>query len=138
MTTKSKNTNETMANGWTNGWNGKAPFEAMAAEGRETFESFVKASTIATQGYGAIAEAWLSLAKGAMEANAEATKALMGARNWSDLTDAQTDHMKTSFDRTVAESGRIGEMAVKTSNEAIAPIRARFETAVERFTKQAA
>ncbi len=137
MTTKSKTTGETAANGGRDRWNGAPSYETIAAEGRENFDSFVEASTIATKGYGAISDAWFAFAKGAMEAHVEASKALMGARSWTELTDAQAGHAKTSFERTVTAGNRIVEMSVKTAGDAVEPIRARAETLVERYAKPA-
>ena len=134
---KSKTTGETAANGGRDRWNGAPSFETIAAESRENFDSFVAASTIATRGCGTIGNAWLAFAKDALEAHVEATRALMGARSWAELTDAQAGHAKTSFERTVTAGNRIVEMTAKTAGDAVEPIRARAESLVERYARPA-
>ena len=118
-------------------WNGAFSFDTMTDEGRASFQSFVQASTIAAKGYGAIGNAWFDFAKETMAAQACAAEAIMGARSWSELTDAQTVQAKGAFERTLAASNHIADMTVKTTGEAMEPIRARTEDLVGRYAKPA-
>ncbi|MDE0049209.1 MAG: phasin family protein [Rhodospirillales bacterium] len=118
-------------------WNGEFSFDTMADEGRASLQSFVQASTIAAKGYGAIGNAWFDFAKETMAAQAGAAEAIMGARSWAELTDAQTVQAKGAFERTLAAGNRIADMTVKTTGEAMEPIRARTEDLVGRYAKPA-
>ena len=138
MTAKTDTTSKTAANGAKTPWNGAFSFDSMADEGRASLDSFVQASTIATKGYGAIGSAWLDFAKEAMAAQVGAAEAIMGARSWTELTDAQTAQTKGAFERTMAAGNRIADMTVKTTGDAMQPIRARTEDLVERYGKPAA
>ena len=138
MTTKSDTTSKTAASGPKSPWNGTPSFEAIAEEGRASFVSVVEASTIAAKGYGAIGNAWFDFAKEAMAAQVGAAEAIMGARSWAELTDAQTVQAKGAFERSMAAGNRIADMTVKTGGEAMEPIRARTEDLVERYAKPAA
>ena len=137
MTTKTDTASKAAANSKTP-WNGAFSFDTMADEGRASLDSFVQASTVAAKGYGAIGSAWFDLAKEAMAAQAEAAEALMGARSWAELTEAQTGAAKGSFERTMAAGNRIADMSVKTAGDAMEPIRARAEDLVERYGKPVA
>ena len=118
-------------------WNGEFSFDTMADEGRASFQSFVQASTIAAKGYGAIGNAGFDFAKETMAAQAGAAEAIMGARSWSELTDAQTVQAKGTFERTLAAGNHIADMTVKTTGEAMEPIRARTEDLGGRYAKPA-
>ena len=136
MTTKSNSTGKAAPGGNTR-WNGTLSFETIAEESRASFDSVVEASTIAAKGYGAIGSAWFDFAKEAMAAQAGAAEALMGARSWAELSEAQSGHAKTAFERTLAAGKRIADMSVKTAGDAMAPLRARTEDIVERYGKPA-
>ena len=138
MTTKTDATNKATAAGPKSPWNGTLSLETIAEESRASFDSMVEASTIAAKGYGAIGTAWFDLAKEAMAAQAVAAEAIMGARSWAELSDAQTVQAKGAFERTMAAGNRITDMTVKTTGEAMEPIRARTEDLVERYGKPAA
>ena len=49
----------------------------------------------------------------------------------------RTLRARSAFDNYVSESSKITEMAVKTANDAIAPIRARVDGVVETFAENA-
>ena len=138
MTTKTETTSKAAAAGPKSAWNGTLSFDTIAEEGRASFDSMVEASTIAAKGYGAIGNAWFDFAKEAVAAQAGAAEAIMDARSWAELTDAQTGHAKGAFERTMAAGNRITDMAVKSTGEAMEPIRARAEDLVERHAKPVA
>ena len=138
MTAKTDTASKTAANGTKTPWNGAFSFDSMADEGRASLDSFVQASTIAAKGYGAIGSAWFDFAKEAMAAQVGAAEAIMGARSWAELTDAQTAQAKGAFERTMAAGNRIADMTVKTTGDAMQPIRTRTEDLVERYGKPAA
>ena len=137
MTTKTDAASKASAANSKTAWNGAFSFDTMADEGRASLDSFVQASTIAAKGYGAIGSAWFDFAKEAMAAQTDAAEALMGARSWTELTDAQTGAAKGAFERTMAAGNRIADMTVKTTGDAMEPIRARAEDLVERYGKPA-
>ena len=137
MTTKTETASKAAAADSKTSWNGAFSFDTMADEGRASLDSFVRASTAAAKGYGAIGNAWFDFAKEAMAVQAGAAEALMGARSWAELTEAQTGAAKGAFERTTAAGNRIADMTVKTAGDAMEPIRARAEDLVERYGKSA-
>lgn len=134
MTTQKAKGTENM---FTNGWDARQSFEQFAGAGRENFDAFVQASTIATKGYGAISQHWFEFSRSAMEKNAEAAKAMMGAKTAKDLVELQTDWAKTAFEGYVAETTKASELAFKTTTEAFAPIQARVDDLVTKIVKPA-
>jgi phasin family protein len=139
MTTQKKKANgNDFANGWnTAAWNDNASFEKLADAGRENMEAIAAATSIAAEGFGAVNQAWLSFAKSAMERNGAAVEAIFASKDAASAAELQADWARSAFDNYVTESSKISEMAVKTANDAIAPIRARVDGAVEKFADSA-
>ena len=131
MTAKSKTTEGRR-------WGAAPSFETVVAESRETLDSLVEAATVAARGCGAIGDAWAAFAKDAMEAQAEAAKAALAARDWTELADAQARHAKASFERAASAGKRIAETSARTTDDALAPVRARAGRFVERALGAAA
>ncbi len=132
-------TQKTKTNGtnFTNGWDANGSYEKLADAGRENMEAFVAATSIAAQGFGAVNQAWFELAKGALERNGAAAEAIFSAKNAADAVELQSEWARGAFDNYVSQSSKITEMAVKTANDAIAPVRARVDGVVEKFAENA-
>ncbi len=121
-----------------NGWDATKSFEQYTGAGRETFEAFVKASTLATEGYGAMGQEWIEFGRRAMEQNATAAKAMLSAKSLPDFLELQGDWAKNAFEGYVAKTTKLSEMALKTANEAAAPIQSHVDDLVATFAKPAA
>ena len=128
---------KTNGNAFANGWDANGSFEKMADAGRGNMEAFVAATSIAAQGFGAVNQAWFAFAKTALERNGAAAEAILATKNPADAVEMQADWARSAFDNYVSEAGKITEMAVKTANDAIVPIRARVDGAVEIFSENA-
>lgn len=125
---------KTNGNDFTNGWNNTASFEQLADAGRENIEAIAAATSIAAQGFGAVNQAWMEFAKSTFERNGAAAEAILSSKSAAGAMELQADWARSAFDTYVSESSKISEIAVKTANEAIAPIRARVDGAVEKFS----
>ena len=134
MSTQKKKSN---GNAFANGWDANGTFEKLADAGRQNIEAFVAASSIAAQGFGEVNQAWVSFTKSAIERNSAAAEAMFSAKNPADAAEMQADWARSAFDNYVSESSKITEMAVKTANDAIAPIRARIDDTVENIAENA-
>ena len=66
------------------------------------------------------------------------TKSLFGAKSVDEAVQMQSDFAKQAFDAYVAETGKLGELVNQTSQEAFAPVTARYAAAFEKFLKTAA
>ena len=128
---------KTNGDSFTNAWNNSASFEKLADAGRENMEIIAVATSIAAEGFGAVNQAWLSFAKSTMERNGAAAEAIFASKDAASAVELQANWARSAFDNYVTESSKISEMAVKTANDAIAPIRARVDGAVEKFADSA-
>ena len=134
MPTQKRNTN---GNIFVNGWDANESFEKLADAGRENMEAFAAATGIAAQAFGEVNQAWFAFAKTALERNGAAAEAIFSAKNAADAVELQADWARNAFENYVSESGKISEMAMKATNDAIAPIRARVDGMVEKIAENA-
>jgi phasin family protein len=110
-------------------------YEDIQKFSKENLDATVAATTIFAKGFEAIGKEWMTFTQDAMEASAQAAKALLAARTLREAVDVQTDWAKTSFDKVVAESTKLSEISVKVANEAAEPISARVNAAIEKLLK---
>ncbi len=110
-------------------------YEEVSKFSKENLDACVTAGTIVAKGFESIGKAWMSYSQEAMETGAQAAKALLGAKTLREAADLQADVAKTLFGRFVAETTKISETAVKVNNDAIEPINARVNVAVEKLFK---
>ncbi len=113
-------------------------YEDFSKFSKENLDAAVAATAIFAKGFETVGKAWMTFGQDAMEASAQATKALLAARTLREAVDVQTDWAKTSFDKVVAESTKLSEISVKVANEAVEPINARVNAAIEKLMKPVA
>ncbi len=116
---------------------GVKALEEISKFSKENLEAAVAASTVYTKGFETFGKAWYALSQETVEASAAVAKALLGAKTLKEAVDLQTDFAKTTFDKFVAEGTKLSEMSIKVANEALEPINARVNVAVEKLLKPA-
>jgi len=112
-------------------------YEDFAAFGKANLEAFVQANKLFTSGIETLSKEVVSLAQSSLESSTAATKAMFAAKTIKDVVELQTDFAKTSFEKLVANSTKIGEMTVKLATDSAAPIGARVTAASEKALKKA-
>lgn len=110
-------------------------YEDLVGLQKQNFEAAVEAGNIVASGYEAIGKEVMAFTQTAFEANFAAVQAILGAKTLREAAELQREHLRKSLNQTVAESGKLGEMSVKLASEAIEPLQARVNAAVERFLK---
>ena len=110
-------------------------YDQAAAFSKENVDAVVEAGNIAAKGMEAINTQIMNFTKAAIADNMAAFSKLMGVKSPQEAVEMQTELAKTSFDTLVAKSSKIGEMGTKLANEAIAPVSARANVAMESFAK---
>jgi phasin family protein len=113
-------------------------YEELAAFGKANMEALVQANSILVKGFEALSKEILALTEASMETAATTTKAVLAAKTIKDVVTLQSDFTKTSFDKFVANSSKLSELGVKVAADAIAPVTARVNVAVEKVLKPAA
>lgn len=105
---------------------------------QEAFDAVMQSGSIMAKGYEAIGKEVLAFTQSSLEANLAAAKAMFGAKSLQEVLEQQAGFARESLDKAMAESAKLGEMTVKMTSEAAAPIQARVNAAVESVTKQIA
>lgn len=113
-------------------------YEELAAFSKANMEAFVQANTILAKGFEEISKEVMALTKASMETASTTAKAVFAAKTIKDVVDLQSDYAKSSFDKFVANSSKLSELGVKVASDAIAPVTARVNVAVEKVLKPAA
>lgn len=113
-------------------------YDEMTVFSKENVDAVVKSGTVFAKGFEDIAKAFMSLAQQNLEASVGAAKAVMGCTTLRQVVDLQTETAKSQFDKMVAEGNKLSEMSLKVANEALEPIQARVNLAVEKFVKPVA
>jgi phasin family protein len=113
-------------------------YEDFAAFGKANLEAFVQANTLFAKGIESLSKEVVSLAQSSLESSTAATKAIFAAKTLKDVVELQADFAKTSFEKLVANSTKIGEMTVKLATDSAAPIGARVTAASEKALKPTA
>lgn len=135
--TSSSSTSSTNSGRAPQNWDAQASFAEFAGFGRENFDAFVKASTIAAQGYGAIGQRWVDFTRASLEKGIEAGRAVATAKSVKDAVELQSDFARTVLDRYVTETTKLSELSAKTTTEALAPIQKRINEVVSKFNRAA-
>ncbi|MBL0914975.1 MAG: TIGR01841 family phasin [Sphingopyxis sp.] len=112
-------------------------YEDAAKFNKENLDAFVVASTTYAKGVESVSKSWAAFAQETFEASANVAKAMLGAKTLKEAVDLQTDFAKTTFDKFVAEGTKVSEASIKVTNEALEPINARVNVAVEKMLKPA-
>ena len=127
--------------------------KAQQAQIEKTSTQFIKSydelTTLAKGNVDAVVEAGTIVAKGAEEAGRQvasytqsafelhvaATKSMLGVKSLQELLALQNSYAKSSLDALIGETTKLQELAVKVTSDAMAPLNARINLAVEKLAK---
>lgn len=108
-------------------------FEEINTFSKENVDAMIKAGTIAAKGYETLNKEWVQFAQTQVDQTVGHVKALMQVKSFKDVIELQNSFAKARFDAMVAEGTKFSDLSVKTANEAIQPIQAQINTAVEKM-----
>lgn len=99
------------------------------------YEAVTKSFGIISKGFEDVSKAWADYTKVSVDTTMAFGKQVLGTKSLNEFVDLQNTFTKSAFDSFVAESTKISEMSVKTASEAIEPIKARVDEAVETLSR---
>ncbi|MFC7333195.1 phasin family protein [Rhodocista pekingensis] len=102
---------------------------------KDNIDALMRSGTIMARGFENLSKAMLAFTQTQVEQNVSAAKAMLGVKTLRELVDLQTEFARTSFDSLIAEATKVSEMSVKVTNEALEPLSARVNAAVEQMAK---
>jgi phasin family protein len=113
-------------------------YEEIAAFGKANIDAFIQANSVFTKGVEAISKEVIALTQAQLESNAAAAKAIFAAKTLKDMVELNAEFTKSSFDKMVANSTKLGELGTKIATDTFAPLSARVTSVVEKAAKPTA
>jgi phasin family protein len=108
--------------------------EQVAHFSQGNVEAFVKSSQIMATGLQDLSKLMAANAKASMDETMSVFKAFTSVKSLKEAFDLQTSFARTSMEKAVSESGKITEHSLKLAEQALAPLSARVNAAVETFS----
>jgi phasin family protein len=100
-------------------------FDDAAAFSRGNLNAFIEAGSVCSKGLEDMKAEMVAITKGALEDSVKAAKAFSGARTAKDFMDLQSRLVQDEYEKMVATTTRLGELAMKLSQDVSAPLAAR-------------
>ncbi len=110
-------------------------YEDVVTYNKENVDAVVKANGILVKGVQDINKVMFALAQQSMEEGVALTKKMFECKTMDDMVKLQNELVKTNYAKTLDESRKLSDMAVKLAEEAAKPIADRMSVAVEKVTK---
>lgn len=111
--------------------------EELVAFNQGNLEAFVKSGQIWTTGVQDISKQVASVAQATVEEGISTFKALTAVKSLKDVFDLQAAYARSTLEKTLAESGKLTDASFKLTEQALAPLTARVNQVVEKFSKTA-
>jgi phasin family protein len=111
--------------------------EEMLAFGQGNLEAFTSSGQILAAGAQELSKTLAAQAQAQVEETVAAFKSFAGAKSVQGLLDLQTSFARSAVARAAAETTKLSDVSRKLADEALSPITARVNLAVETFSRAA-
>ena len=111
--------------------------EEFVAFGQGNLEAMVKCGQIWAAGVQDISKQIASNAQASFDETMSTFKAMSSVKSLKDAFDLQASLARSTLEKTLAESGKLTDASMKLTEQALAPLTARFSLAMEKFAKAA-
>ena len=111
--------------------------EELMSFSQGNLEAMVKCGQIWAAGVQDIGKQIAANAQASFDETMSTFKALSSAKSLKDAFDLQASLARSTLEKTVAESGKLTDASMKLTEQALAPLTARVNLAMEKFGKTA-
>jgi phasin family protein len=111
--------------------------EELMAFSQGNMEALVKSGQIWAAGMQDISKQFAATAQASFDETMSTFKAMTSVKSLKDAFELQSSLARATFEKTVAESGKLTDASMKLTEQTLAPITARVTLAVEKFAKTA-
>ena len=111
--------------------------EDFIAFGQSNMDAFVKSSQIWAAGVQDLSKQVAATAQASFDETMTVLKSLSAVKSPKDVLDMQASLARSSMEKAMTETSKITDASMKLAEQAIAPITARVNLAVETFAKVA-
>ena len=109
--------------------------EEFVSFGQGNVEAVMKSSQIWAAGVQDLGKHFAATAQASMDETMANVKALSTVKSIKEAMELQTSFTKTSFEKLVAETGKLTDASMKLAEQALAPITERVTIATEKFAR---
>jgi phasin family protein len=111
--------------------------EELMAFSQGNLEAMVKCGQIWAAGVQDIGKQMAATAQASFDDTMSTFKAMSSVKSLKDAFDLQASLARSTLEKTVAESGKLTDASMKLTEQALAPLTARVNLAMEKFAKTA-
>jgi phasin family protein len=111
--------------------------EELVAFNQGNMEAMVKAGQIWATGMQDLSKHIAAAAQASLDESMSAFKAMTSVKSLKDAFELQSSFARAALEKSLAESGKLTDASFKLTEQALAPITARVNVAVEKFAKAA-
>jgi phasin family protein len=111
--------------------------EELVAFNQGNLEAIVKSGQIWATGMQDLSKHIAAAAQASMDESMSAFKALTSVKSLKDAFELQSSFARSALEKSLTESGKLTDASFKLTEQALAPITARVNVAVEKFAKAA-
>jgi len=111
--------------------------EELFAFGQGNVEALVKSGQIWATGMQDIGKQVAATAQASFDDTMSTLKAFSSVKSVKDAFELQASLARATFEKTLAESGRLTDASFRLTEQTLAPLTARVSLAVEKFAKSA-
>jgi phasin family protein len=109
--------------------------EEAAEFGRGNVEAFTKATQIYVAGVQDLGRQTFAMVQGLADQAIENAKALSTVKSLQEAAQIQSNFARAALEKSVSETAKLGESALKLTEQTFAPITARLTLATEKLTR---
>lgn len=110
-------------------------YEDLNGFGKDNVDALVKSTTALVKGLEDLGQALFRMSQENMESTLAAAKSVLACTTLRQMVDFHNDLAKNGFDKLMTESSKVSELTLKVANDALEPIQARVNVAVEKLIK---
>ena len=111
--------------------------EDLVAFGQGNLEAFVKAGQIWAAGVQELSRTVAATAQAQLDETLATVKALAGVKSLKEAVDLQTTLARASAEKVATEASKLTDASLKLAEQTLAPLTARVNLAVEKFSHAA-
>jgi len=111
--------------------------EELVAFSQGNLEAMVKAGQIWAAGVQDISKQIAANAQASFDETMSTFKAMSSVKSLKDAFDLQASLARSTMEKTLAESGKLTDASMKLTEQALAPLTARVNLAMQKFAKPA-
>ncbi|HYZ33710.1 MAG TPA: phasin family protein [Crenalkalicoccus sp.] len=112
--------------------------EEAAEFGRGNLEAMTRATQAYVAGVQDLGRQTLAMVQGLTDHALQNARALAGVKSLKEATEIQANFTRTAFERTLSESAKLQETALKVAEQSFAPLSARVHVAMEKMARPVA